>query len=388
MIPKSLLIFLHGSGGSGRDIRSFLEGVPIERFGYNSFTTTLSERNIHHVDLLTPTADLVPYTPMGGGKANVWFDRSNDFIVKGLNDLEDTTGADRSLHKINTIIAEKERNYDYIFIGGHSMGGGQSLHFLRSVLSSKVVGIFSIGSFLVNNSQVYHSLNLNSARIPLLMMHGESDDLIRCEWGKTTATNLLLKQVNLQFRTYPGYDHFPGDNQMVDLVNWMEDIIIQNQKLKLNEVCDSKMENIIDNLSKNGNKDEKYDHKYDEKEMENENIDSDVKPYKSIDDMTEKLIGTSITNQDHTKASNNDNSNCLPYTIEYVKSSTTLTSSIPRVTIRYPIPPECISLVTQRPVLACGALFEILPDKDGVKTTLQSNDPHKTAEEIGKRLHY
>jgi len=31
--------------------------------------------------------------------------------------------------------------------------------------------------------------------------------MIRCEWGRQTASNLLLRDLNVQFRTYKNVDH-------------------------------------------------------------------------------------------------------------------------------------------------------------------------------------
>lgn len=31
--------------------------------------------------------------------------------------------------------------------------------------------------------------------------------MISCEWGRQTAANLLLREVDVQFRTYPGVGH-------------------------------------------------------------------------------------------------------------------------------------------------------------------------------------
>jgi hypothetical protein len=36
---------------------------------------------------------------------------------------------------------------------------------------------------------------------------GERDPLIRCDWGRKTAANLLLRGVDVQFRSYKGVLH-------------------------------------------------------------------------------------------------------------------------------------------------------------------------------------
>lgn len=44
------------------------------------------------------------------------------------------------------------------------------------------------------------------------------------------------------------------------------------------------------------------------------------------------------------------------------------------------------ALLASRPVLACGAAFELTPLDEGVFTVFSSSDPHRTANEIGLRL--
>ena len=40
--------------------------------------------------------------------------------------------------------------------------------------------------------------------VPVLMLHGEQDALIAAEWGEATATNLLLRGVDVRYETYAG----------------------------------------------------------------------------------------------------------------------------------------------------------------------------------------
>lgn len=52
------------------------------------------------ISLVTPTSELRPYTPMGGELLNVWFDRSPQFVARGLDDVEDISGVDASINKV------------------------------------------------------------------------------------------------------------------------------------------------------------------------------------------------------------------------------------------------------------------------------------------------
>ena len=56
------------------------------------------------ISLVTPTSDVMPYTPLGGETLNVWFDRSPQFLSRGMEDREDLIGADRSIDKVRNKI--------------------------------------------------------------------------------------------------------------------------------------------------------------------------------------------------------------------------------------------------------------------------------------------
>ena len=75
------------------------------------------------------------------------------------------------------LLSELDRNFDNIFIGGFSMGGGLALNFLRRKISNKIKGIFTMGSFLVNSAAVTASpLPPQALTVPVLMMHGKVEN--------------------------------------------------------------------------------------------------------------------------------------------------------------------------------------------------------------------
>lgn len=98
---KTVVVFLHGSGGNGTQLRTFLETVAINSLGERTFCEILDTGSI---SLVTPTSDIMPYTPLNGGMLNVWFDRSPQFLSRGMEDGEDLIGADRSIDKVKIVI--------------------------------------------------------------------------------------------------------------------------------------------------------------------------------------------------------------------------------------------------------------------------------------------
>lgn len=168
---KSCLLFMHGSGSCGQDITGYLDSITLADHGYNTFRDVAQSLSI---DIIAPTSDARRYTPMGGERCNVWFDRTAFFIREGMADTEDFEGAERSINQILAKLQQIQHKYEHIFIGGFSMGGCLALHALRKSLPVNTRGIFSLGSFVVQSSAVVvGDLDRSASDIPLLMMHGE-----------------------------------------------------------------------------------------------------------------------------------------------------------------------------------------------------------------------
>lgn len=95
---RTLLVFLHGSGGSGPDLRTFLEIAPLEAFQLKTFRQLADMSNI---DILTPTAPMRPYEAALKQPMSIWFQRSSSFMSHGPEEkYEDTSGVEESLEQV------------------------------------------------------------------------------------------------------------------------------------------------------------------------------------------------------------------------------------------------------------------------------------------------
>lgn len=100
-IMKVLVVFLHGSGGSGFELSQFLNSLPVSSLNNKTFHEHLnSDSSSIRYDILTPTADARSYTPGFGELMNVWFDRSSNYAQLGRKDDEDDGGIHTSLSKV------------------------------------------------------------------------------------------------------------------------------------------------------------------------------------------------------------------------------------------------------------------------------------------------
>jgi predicted esterase len=214
MYGRVALIFLHGSGGCGSDMRGFLESLPIPQYQYHTFREVLDNLSI---TLFTPTAQVRRYSAAGGQRLNVWFDRSPRFQMEGMSASEDLHGVEVSMNALASMIRgmEEEEPYDHYILGGFSMGGGLSLHALRKQITPKLRGVFCLSSFAPHGSAILTELSPAAKTLPIMMMHGEDDSLIPCEWGRQTSTNFILKELKVQFRTYPDLGHDMSEDEVL-----------------------------------------------------------------------------------------------------------------------------------------------------------------------------
>jgi hypothetical protein len=118
-------------------------------------------------------------------------------------------------------------------------GGELCLHLLRKFLSSKVLGIFSIGSFLIESCVLSQRDGAPLESSPsVLMMHGplssffssrpsfdlfsgQDDPSVPVDWGRFTASNLSLysSHLDLQFIEYPDCDNDLHEDQVGALLS-------------------------------------------------------------------------------------------------------------------------------------------------------------------------
>ena len=102
-MSNTALIFLHGSGGTGSELYSYLESAPLMNRGYRPFTVIANELGCF---IITPTSPKRNY--MGTSvEMNVWFDRSPVWQSMGPDDpWEDEKGTDASTSLISEILSQ------------------------------------------------------------------------------------------------------------------------------------------------------------------------------------------------------------------------------------------------------------------------------------------
>lgn len=138
-----------------------------------------------------------------------WYD------IKSLNDLasreEDEPGIMRSVSYFHSLIdteISKGISSDRIVLGGFSQGGAMSL-ISGITCPHKLGGIFGLSCYLLLQSKLKELVPANNPNknTPIFMGHGDADAVVRHEWGKESADELLKAGWNVDFRTYKYVDH-------------------------------------------------------------------------------------------------------------------------------------------------------------------------------------
>ncbi|XP_024905593.1 lysophospholipase-like protein 1 isoform X1 [Pteropus alecto] len=188
------LIFLHGSGDSGKGLRRWIKEVLNHDFAFQ------------HIKVIYPTAPRRPYTPMKGGLSNVWFDR-----FKISNDCpEHLESIDVMCEVLTDLIDDEVKSgikKNRILIGGFSMGGCMAMH-LAYRNHRDVAGVFALSSFLNKSSVVYQGVQKSDGVLPeLFQCHGTADELVLHAWAEETNSALKSLGVSTKFHSFPGLHH-------------------------------------------------------------------------------------------------------------------------------------------------------------------------------------
>jgi predicted esterase len=177
-----------------------------------------------HVSFVFPNAPQIPVTVNMGMRMPAWYD------IISFNENErnaDETGVMRSRSYLLNLIQEQEAKgipSNRIALGGFSQGGAMSI-FAGLTAKQKLAGIFSLSGCILLPEK-FKALkdeeggNVNSDT-PVFLGHGESDTLMKYEWGTRTAGILKKNGWEVEFKSYPGMDHSVIPEEIDDLEKWL-----------------------------------------------------------------------------------------------------------------------------------------------------------------------
>ncbi|GAB4821421.1 hypothetical protein N2152v2_008467 [Parachlorella kessleri] len=106
-----------------------------------------------------------------------------------------------------------------VLVGGFSQGGALALTMLRSQL--RVAGILGLSSYLLLSSEK-PLVSEGNLRTPVLMCHGDADQVVAYEYGQESAHLLKDAGANLEFRTYKWMGHEARADELQDIKAFLQ----------------------------------------------------------------------------------------------------------------------------------------------------------------------
>lgn len=207
------VIFLHGLGDTGH---GWASAVPHYLRPYTP-----------HVKYIFPTAKTIPVTLNGGMLMPAWYD------ILGLSDTTrvDLAGLEETREKITELIEDEIKSgtpSNKIILGGFSQGGATAL-FVGYSYPRPLAGIIGLSCYLPNYKTIKTDLSEANKQTEFLMCHGELDDVVSPNWGRTSSETLKQAGIIGKFNTYPNLGHSSDGDVLKDVSLFISKKLKPNQ---------------------------------------------------------------------------------------------------------------------------------------------------------------
>jgi predicted esterase len=205
--PTLTVIFLHGLGGSGMSW----------------------ENMVHPIAPMFPTVKFIlPSAPRRrmsfcGDTMPSWY----DIIGFAEHHAEDEGGIKDSTKSVHKIIEEEEKkgtSSDRILLAGASQGGAIALY-AGLTIKKRLAGILALSTYLPLNATFPSVLAEENLTTPVLMCHGEQDDIVKFEWGKRSYEVIKGLHKNITFKSYKNMGHSSCPQEMFDIMGFLAGMI-------------------------------------------------------------------------------------------------------------------------------------------------------------------
>ena len=182
----STVIFLHGLGDSGH--------------GWSQIGQMASSL-LPNVKFIFPHAPVLPITLNNGYQMPAWYDIVS---LHNINAKQDEKGMTESCSKIDELI-QFEINIgipsDKIVVGGFSQGAAMSLLY-GLTCNHKLGGIVALSGYLPLSAKIEELKTAFNNETRFFMGHGTLDDVVKFQYGKSSADKLKNLGYSVDFRSY------------------------------------------------------------------------------------------------------------------------------------------------------------------------------------------
>lgn len=190
-------------------------------------------RDLPGVRFVLPPAPIRPVTLNAGMEMPAWYD------IRGLSDRlqEDADGIEESRALWSTLLdshASEVGGRDRVVLGGFSQGGAMALYTaLQLDMLPLIAGVVCMSGYLPNQAALVKSLKqkglpLAMAELPVLLCHGERDDMVPLSAARRTRDALQeLGMRNVELREYRMMGHEACLDELYDVADWLKKVLPQ-----------------------------------------------------------------------------------------------------------------------------------------------------------------
>ncbi|PMD60807.1 putative acyl-protein thioesterase 1 [Hyaloscypha bicolor E] len=189
-------------------------------------------QKFEEVKFIFPNAPTIPITVNGGMRMPGWYDivrRSSSTNFSDLQAQSDEAGITRSQSYFHSLISSEIQSGIHssrIILGGFSQGGAMAI-FSGITSKEKLGGIFGMSCYLLMYNKVESLLPTEGGNkeTRIWMGHGDSDPLVRPEWGQATARKLKDMGFGVELKMYRGLEHSADPEEIDDVEKFLNESI-------------------------------------------------------------------------------------------------------------------------------------------------------------------
>jgi predicted esterase len=208
---KGTVIFLHGLGDSGH--------------GWEDGMQFVQQIN-PHIKFICPHAPNRRVTINFGAAMPAWYDITS-LDGKGTDDVK---GLEESEKTIQDIIAQEIKQgvpHERIIVGGFSQGAVVSM-FSVYQYPQKLAGCISLSGYLALADKFAERIKPVNKDTPLLMFHGDADQVINVNFGRRSHEALEKMGINAKLTVIPRMPHTATEQELMDVAKWIKERIPDN----------------------------------------------------------------------------------------------------------------------------------------------------------------
>lgn len=195
----------------------WLHGLGADRFDFQPVALALQER-FPSVRFVLPQAPTRAVTVNGGYQMPSWYDIKAMTPARAIDSDQLEGSAQRLLDLMN---AERDNGIDpaQLFLAGFSQGGAVVLHTAYKRWQGPLGGVLALSTYAPTFDEKLE-LTPHQRTIPVCCLHGQYDDVVPREMGRTAFERLQSSGVAATWQEYP-MRHEVLPEEVSDIADWL-----------------------------------------------------------------------------------------------------------------------------------------------------------------------